>query len=110
MSARLLVTARWICVLPGAVVSGVLAGMLANVVNQLSLSWSGVNPEWLIARLYTDAVANIVLGGVGIYVGAKIAPAHKTKVALILSGLALVFGGFVMFPTIMDRNWRGVYG
>ena len=53
---------RWIAVLPAAVAGGVLAGMLSNIINQLSLSWAGLNPEWLLSQLYTDAVANGMLG------------------------------------------------
>jgi len=110
MTSSLLTAVRWIGVIPVAVVGGVLAGMIANVLNQVSFSWSGLNPESFISRIYTDGMANLVLGGVGIYLGARTAPAHKAKVALALSGLVLVVGGFVMFPTIAERNWWGVYG
>lgn len=108
--SRAWVILRWIGVLPAAIVGGVVAGMLSNVINQLSLSWAGFNPEWWVSQIYTDAVANATLGAACIYAGARTAPSHKTTVALALSGLLLVFAGMTLFPTLMDRNWRGVYG
>ena|SRR5688500_10412832 len=100
---------RWICVLPGALIGGFLAGVLANILNKLSLAWVGFNPEWFVSRLYTDAIANVLLGVAGIYVGAKIAPAYKSRVALALSALMLIAAGFFLFPTVQARDWWGVY-
>lgn len=101
---------RWIAVLPAAILAGIAAGVLSNIINQLSLSWAGFNPEWWLSRAYTDAVANVMLGTGCIYAGARVAPSHKTTVALALAALLLVFAGMTLFPTLQDRNWRGVYG
>jgi len=100
---------RWICVLPGAVVGGLVAAGVVNLVNQLTFRWEGFDPESFMSHLYIQGVSSAVLGAATIYIGARVAPAYKTRVALALSGLVLVFGGFTMFPSVLSENWWAVY-
>ena len=70
----------------------------------------GLNPDSFFSRLFIDGISQGALGAAAIYAGSFVAPSNKTIVALVLSGLILVSGGFLMFPAVLLSDWWAVYG
>jgi hypothetical protein len=50
-----------------------------------------------------------VLGCSFIYLGARLAPTHKTVTALVLAAAVLVVSAFLLFPLLAGSDWWGVY-
>lgn len=90
---------RWTAVLPGAVIAAVLATFLLRIVLYQTLTGSGLiqpypeTPE----RLLTPLMLAIAF----VWAGARIAPKHNLKVAIVLCSLwILILGG--MFALAMS--------
>jgi len=94
---------RWLAVLPGALLAGVLAGFPLHWVLYGTLSnFIEPYPE-LPERLLWPFVVN----GVFIWVASRIAPQYKVVTSVILFGLCMfLIGGFV-FLTLSGHNWMG---
>jgi hypothetical protein len=105
----LLTVLRWIAVLPVAIVGGVLAGMLSNVLNRFSFGWIGMSTQWWLPRIYIEGMANLIAAATAIYLGAVTAPSHSATVGLVLAGMLLIGEGYVLYPSIARQNWWSVY-
>ena len=102
--------ARWLAVLPGAVAAGWAAWVAISLLNRLTFSWQGLDPDWFVSRLYIEGVSHGMLGAVSVYVGSKIAPAQKAETVFVLAFLFVIGAGVLLFPAIGARNWWAVYG
>jgi hypothetical protein len=94
---------RWLAVLPGALVTGMIVGF--------PLHWVLYSTLTSIVKPYPELPERIlfpfVVAAVFVWVGSCIAPAHKFKTAIALFGVWLfVLGGFV-FLTLTGSNWMG---
>ncbi len=97
---------RWLAVLPGALLAGVLSSFPLHWVLYRSLNNETIsvgNNFETIERFLFPFVFNVVY----VWAGARIAPEHnvKTAVALFGSGLFLI-GGF-FFLTTSGASWMG---
>lgn len=108
-SHKALVVARWIVVLPCAVVGGVAASMLLTFINRVTKSRQGIDPNGFFGRIYVDGVGRAAMGIVIVYLGAKIAPHNKDPVAVVLSGFVRVSAGFLLYPVVLARDWWATY-
>ena len=102
--------ARWLAVLPGAMAAGWAAWVAISLLNRLTFSWQGLDPDWFVSRLYIEGVSHGMLGAVSVYVGSKIAPAQKAATVFVLAFLFVFGAGVLLFPAIGARNWWAVYG
>ena len=102
--------ARWLAVLPGAVAAGWAAWVAISLVNRLTFSWQGLDPDSFFSRLYIEGVSHGMLGAVSVYVGSKIAPVQKAATVFVLAFLFVLGVGVLLFPAIGTRNWWAVYG
>ena len=68
-----------------------------------------VDPDSFMGRLFIDYIGGAVLGGVAVYVGAYIAPQFKKEVSLVLAALVLVAAGFLLFPSILMRDYWAIF-
>lgn len=103
-------TARWLAILPGALIAGWAAWAAINLVNRLTFSWQGLNPDWFVSRVYIEGMSHGALGAAGVYAGAKIAPARKAATVFVLAVLFVLGAGFLLFPAIIAANWWAMYG
>lgn len=84
-------TLRWVAVVPGAIVGGLLSTFVLHLVLYQTLTGSGIvtpyphAPE-LILSPFAVAVAFV-------WCGSRIAPKHKTETAVVLLGVMLLFVG-----------------
>lgn len=96
---------RWLAVMPGAVLAGLLATIPLHFVLYQTLTGSGIvdpYPEFP-ERLLTPFV--VCLGFV--WSGARIAPEYKFETAITLFGIAMIMlGGFVFLAAFGER-WMG---
>ena len=85
-------TLRWIAVIPGAIVAGLISRAVFVIANSVSLGMMGIDTEWLP----TAIAVNVALGVCGVcgavYAGAWIAPSHKAGAGRIVGALLAAFG------------------
>ena len=70
----------------------------------------GVDPDSFLSKVFIEFISHAVMGAAFVYVGAKIAPFHKNIVAYVLATIGLVFGGFLLFPSILVENYWAIWG
>lgn len=99
---------RWLLFLPGAAASGYLAWLLVTVLNRFTMMMY-VDPGGFMGRAFIETAANASMGAATVYAGAHIAPANQTKVALGLTVLVILVGGFLLFPALEAKAWWSVY-
>jgi len=88
---------RWLAVLPGALLAGILASFLLHWILYLAL-----RNEIIFIDPYPELperlLSPFVMAAVFIWVGSRIAPEHKFKTSVVLFGLCLfLLGGFIFF-------------
>lgn len=94
---------RWLAVLPGALLSGILASFPLHLVLYSTLT-SFIEPY---PELPERTLFPFVMAAVFVWAGSSIAPEHKFKTAVVLFGLWLfLLGGFV-FLTFTGFDWMG---
>lgn len=104
-----MVFVRWLLVLPGGGAAGYLAWLLVTVANRLTMAMY-VDPDSFMSRVFIETVANGSMGAATVYAGARIAPTKQSKVALGLSILVTLAGGFLLFQTLQAKAWWPAYG
>lgn len=94
---------RWLAVLPGALLAGMIAIFPLHLVLYNTLSnFVEPYPE-MPERILTP----LVIAGVFVYAGSRIAPEFKIETSVVLFGLWLfLIGGFV-FLTFYGADWFG---
>ncbi|HIH95964.1 MAG TPA: hypothetical protein HA348_00490 [Thermoplasmata archaeon] len=88
---------RWLAVLPGALLAGILASFLLHWILYLTL-----RNETIFIDPYPELperlLSPFVMATVFIWTGSRIAPEHKFKTSVVLFGLCLfLLGGFIFF-------------
>jgi len=101
---------RWFGFFPVAVVAAWLAELVVYPLGLFSLGWAGITPEKFPGKLYFATMPHLAMGAAFVYVGAKIAPAHKVAVAFILGLIGVAFSGALLFAAVMVRDWWAVWG
>lgn len=94
---------RWIAVIPGALIAGILASFPLHWILYSTLT-KFIDPyPQLPERILFPFVAAIVY----IWIGSRIAPDNKIKTAVILFGVWLFLLGGVVFLTLSGTNFKG---
>lgn len=94
---------RWIAVLPGSIVVGLLALFPLHWTLYLVLTnFVEVYPE-----LPERVLAPAVLSGVFVWIGSRIAPTYKFETAILLFGIWMFLIGGVVFLTLGEGDWFG---
>ena len=94
---------RWIGVLPGAALAGLLTIFPLHWVLYATLS-KFVQPY---PQLPERALTPLVIGAVFVWAGSRIAPQYRVEAAVVLFGLWMaLLGGFV-FLTASGGTWMG---
>jgi hypothetical protein len=101
---------RWIAFLPGALIAAFLAGAGFRIVSWVGNFLSGMSNEGFLNRLWVEVIANVVTGGVLVYIGARIAPSNRRNVAYLLTVLVILLAGFAAFPAIARHRWWDLVG
>lgn len=103
---------RWIAIFPGAVMTAWLAWFAAVLLNRITMTMSGLDPNSFLPKVFIEFISHAVMGAAFVYIGTKIAPLKNKKVAYILTGIGLLSAGFMLFPAIRVANywsiWSGV--
>ncbi|WP_257285859.1 hypothetical protein [Endozoicomonas sp. SESOKO1] len=103
-------TLRWIFCLPAAVLASWLAWLLISVLNRITMGMQGIDPDSLTSRAFIEFISHAVMGAVFVYVGAKVAPAHRQYVAYVFSGLSFVTAGFLLYPALIVGSLWAIWG
>ena len=101
---------RWLGFLPVAVLAAWLAWIAVNILGRFSLSYVGIAPEDFQGKLYYITAGHAAMGAAFVYVGAKLAPAHRVIVAFVLGGIGIVVSGFLLFPAVMVKIYVAQFG
>jgi hypothetical protein len=109
-STRAMILLRWIAFLPCAFVIAGLAWYLVALLNRITMTMSGIDPDSFLFTAYIQFISNAVMGVAFVYVGAKVAPHHNKIIAFLLAGVGLVVAGFLLFPAIMIANYWAIWG
>lgn len=87
------VIARWIFLIPLALLSGWLGYFLMAWAWNISLSMQGIDLDSFLVRACHMAASGMAMGAAFVYGGAYIAPSHKTHTAITLAVIAGLFLG-----------------
>jgi len=102
---------RWVTLGPGAVLATYGTYFIVALVNRLTLFWVGLNPNWLLCRIYVEALTGFLMGFVFVYIATRIAPQYRRTVALTSAGIALLLTGAVLFAALLAEDywalWQG---
>lgn len=97
---------RWLVVLPGALLGGILTSFPLHWI-----LYSTLRNETIFIDPYPELPERILLPLVAAFVfvwaGSRIAPEHKLKTSIVLFGIWLFLSGGVVFLTLYDSGWFG---
>jgi hypothetical protein len=94
---------RWIVVLPGCILAGILATFLLHFLLYLTLTKFVTPYPEFPERALTPFVIAITF----IWYGCQIAPAHKLKVGITLFAVWIFFAGGLIMSTLTGGKWFG---
>lgn len=95
---------RWIAMLPASILAAlILPGCL-------NWGWGPLNPgaETRFDLLFRVIGSGAACGYCFVMAGAFVAPLHQKVVAVVLGVLAVLIGGFFLFPAIMMAEWQSI--
>lgn len=101
---------RWIIFLPASFGATWIVWFIVTILNRFSLSFMGIDMDSFMARLSVETTSHVAMGAAFVYAGVQITPDHKKIVAYCLAGLGLVVSGFILFPSIIVRNYWAIWG
>jgi hypothetical protein len=114
MTERAIVALRWIATLPAALVAGGLAHHLMGLALAAPLITQGIDLDNFVVHVCLLAASGMAMGGAFVYVGAYVAPSHKTHTAIVLAIIAaLIIGTGISFAIMgggTDRYWAAWQG
>jgi len=96
-------------VLPAAALAGLLASILVNAGNRITMWMQGYDPDSFVPRLFIDAISSAVMGAGTVWAGARTAPSHKTVVVFVLAAVSIAVAGMMSFPAIITRSGWAIY-
>ena len=102
------VVLRWVAVLPAAIIGGLLARFIVVVLNRFTMA-PYVDPDSFLGRLFVEYIGGAVLGGAAVYAAAYVAPRFKSQVSIVMAALVLLIGGFLLFPSMMVRDYWAIF-
>ena len=70
---------RWLACVPGAVLCAWISFMVMQVLGRFSLSYAGVEPGDFWFSFSSSTIDHGVMGGVFVYIGARIAPRRNVE-------------------------------
>lgn len=97
---------RWILVLPTTVLFYVLANFLLNIAGKLLEFFSRDSP-WS-EKIFTHLISPGVAGFYAVGVAIAMAPGAKSRMALLITGVWLMFYGGAAFFAAMLGDWGAV--
>ncbi len=97
--------ARWTSLAPGAALAGWLVWVALQALARVTLWAMNLDSESVAGRAYVETLSGLLAGLVFLYVGIKIAPARRRRVAYVLGGAALLGAGFVLFPALARADY-----
>ena len=86
----------WLAIFPASLISSILAYGLWRIIQYIALT-SYVEPSSWVYIFYVEITSNFIAGAALVYTGSKIAPTYTKKVAIVLTVIALLFGGASVF-------------
>ncbi len=95
--------ARWVAVLPGSVLAGLLMTVPLHLVLYNTLS-NFIDP---VPELPERVLTPLVIGATIVWSGARIAPGRKMETAVVLFGLWMLLLGGSVALTLFAVNLRG---
>jgi hypothetical protein len=98
---------RWVAACPVAVIAAVVAQIVVVLLNRITMG-RYFEPGELGAEFCAQCIGGIVMGATAVYVAAAIAPHGKQYVAGIMAGFVLMVAGFILFPAVMQANFRAI--
>ena len=104
--SRALAALRWIATPIAAVLGSVFVYWLVVKANQISMPFAGIDPNSLLAEIFTLASSNIIFGGAFVYIAIYVAPSHEKKVAIVFAGLLILLAGVALFQSILANDWK----
>jgi len=101
---------RWLLFLPVAAIAAWLAWLAVSIGNKLTMGSQGIEATSFLPRLFIEFYSHAAMGAAFVFAGAKVAPTQNKSVAYGLSALALVAGGFLLFPAFWMADYWAVWG
>jgi hypothetical protein len=97
--------ARWIAVLPGAVLGAWLVYIVVNLMH-----WFSTDPdEWAWwATMTKEFFTNAGMGAAFVFLAAWIAPRFKVQVAFVFAGIVLFLSGAFLFAALQVRHYISI--
>jgi len=101
------ITLRWIAVIPASVVASLLVYALIRLGDALfTMTWHLYGYQ----DFFLDAIAHGAFGFTFVFAGAYVAPKFKSKVAIVLGVIAVLFIAFLALfsATTFDVLWKNL--
>jgi len=102
---KIKIVARWASLVPGAALAGWLVWVALQAFARVSLWAMNLDSESVAGRAYVETLSGLLTGLVFLYVGVKIAPARRQRVAYGLGGMGLLAAGFVLSPALARADY-----
>jgi hypothetical protein len=97
--------ARWALCAPGAALAGWLTWAALQAFARVTLWAMNLESETAAGRAYVETLSGLLAGLVFLYLGVKLAPSRRKRVAYVLGGLGLLAAGFVLFPALARADY-----
>jgi len=106
---RLYAVLRWIGCAPAAIVASLLAHFVVLLFIRWSMEFSRYDPDSFFGKILCFASSGAVLGAVAVQVAANVAPTGKKTVAAVAVGTVLLWSGWCLQPSLVERDWWSIY-
>ena len=101
---------RWITFVPAAFLSAWLVYAATVLLNRLSISMAGADPDGFLNKVLVTCVSYAVMGAAFVYVGSRIAPGNRKVVAFSLTLVGVLIAGAATFASAVQRDLWSVAG
>lgn len=105
---KAIVGLRWLVMLPAAVAGSLVVRFLVIVLNNISMTMAGVDPDSLLASLFIFTIGAVVFGAAFVYIGTYVAPAYERQVSVVLAGLVILLAGAGVFASLITNEWQSI--
>lgn len=102
--------ARWLVLLPGAYLCGLVAYLLAGSVVSLVIDSVLVSPpDWWGRRVAVDGASYAALGAGMVYAAWFLAPSHRHGTVYVLGGALFLLAVIFALTSLFVGNWWSTY-
>lgn len=95
---------RWVGIIPIAVLSFVLGGVVSNIFFAIQRWFIGIEPDSGYAKINFYIFSSAISAGASVYFGSRTAPSHRKVVSMVLAALIVGVSVLSIIGAVMTQD------